>query len=271
VNPHRLLDSRAERYRPEHTGSSRDAVSLRIVVAPEDWGGVQTDDVKLLLASVAQQFVKAFRGPFSARVSIQCRPNRTSAKVECRRWLNLGNNHCITLCTSDCCLWSFQFAHELCHILSDYNRKRHFENAWFQEAMCDLASIFTIRQMALTTWEVPSLNWSWFPTRVQNYARRLVACRDYHLPSGLTFPTWFQANERNLRADRYQRTKNSLIALQLLHLVERSPASWEAIRYMPDTDRTFREFLWRWKEKCPEAQKAFVEEVANTFGIPGWS
>ncbi len=40
----------------------------------------------------------------------------------------------------------YQFAHEFCHVISDYNRLRSTEskNEWFHEALCELASIFVL-------------------------------------------------------------------------------------------------------------------------------
>ena len=44
--------------------------------------------------------------------------------------------------------FAYQFSHELCHILSDYERLGEGPNGWFHEAICESASVFTLRRMA---------------------------------------------------------------------------------------------------------------------------
>ena len=46
------------------------------------------------------------------------------------------------------CQFAYQFSHELCHVLSDYERLGEGPNGWFHEAICELASVFTLRRMA---------------------------------------------------------------------------------------------------------------------------
>jgi len=240
---------------------------MSITVVPGDWGKMKSEDVKFLLNNVAQHFLRCFSAPFFARLSVQCQPERSTGKVECRRWFNRGRKHWITLCTDDCCQWSFQFAHELCHILSNYDLVNYHQNDWFYEALCDTASIFTVRQMAVSWRQAYPLNWAWFSIRIQRYAQTVTTHNDFQLPSNVNFPTWFKANERTLTADRYQRRKNGIIALQLLPILERNPDSWEAIRYLPASGRVFGQLLHNWRQRCQPSQKPFVTQIMKTFGI----
>ena len=44
--------------------------------------------------------------------------------------------------------FAYQFSHEFCHLLSGHDRLRDNPNQWFHESLCELASVFTLRQMA---------------------------------------------------------------------------------------------------------------------------
>jgi len=110
-------------------------------------------------------------------------------------------------------------------------------------------------------------NWAFFSISIQEYAQELVARSDFQLPKDLTFRHWFKINEQSLRADQYQRAKNGLIALKLLSLVEDNPGNWESIRFIPDCEGAFGQLLSEWKNKCPEPQKRFIEEISDVFGV----
>jgi hypothetical protein len=245
----------------------RDRPLLEISVVPEHWGNIKSEDVNFLLNNVAQNFLGCFRTPFFARLRVQCQPNRLTGKVECSRWFNFKHKHRITLCTGDCCQWSFQFAHEICHILLNYDRVHCFENAWFHEALCDLAAIFTVRQMAKSWTQAHPLGWTWFSIAIQQYSQALMMRRDFQLPNNLTFPIWFKTNECSLRADRYQRGKNGLIAVQLVPIMESNPENWEGIRFLPDSSLVFELFLSEWEQRCPQLQKPFVRQIIKVFGF----
>lgn len=48
--------------------------------------------------------------------------------------------------------FTFQFAHELCHYTCHFERRRGSvnQNAWFEESLCEAASLFVLRAMAAT-------------------------------------------------------------------------------------------------------------------------
>ena len=240
---------------------------LAITVAPGEWGDFKNEDVKFLLSNVAQHFLKHFDTRSFIRLRVHCKAHLLSGKVECPRWWNPGHEHRITLCTSDFCQWSFQFTHELCHIVSNYDRMHYKENLWFQEALCDLASFFTLRQLAASCREPHPSNWTWFSNAIQNYARTIVDRDEFKLQTNISFPAWFAANEPSLRVDRYQRAKNGLIALQLLPIVEKNPENWASIGYLPDFRREFARFLAEWGLRCLENQRAFVSQISRAFGV----
>lgn len=71
--------------------------------------------------------------------------------------------------------YAFQFAHEFCHVLCNY-REDGRGNKWFEEALCEVASLFALGRMA-ETWKTapPYPNWKSYaphygntPTRESN-------------------------------------------------------------------------------------------------------
>jgi len=125
------------------------------------------------------------------------------------------DDYILALTTRDS-FWSqyaYQFAHEFCHILSDYERLRSTPNQWFHESLCELASLFTLKQMAVT-WQKhpPYPNWREFATSLNAYAEDLVARNFCRLPAGANLGDWLHVNEPCLRVNPLQRTLNGLVA-----------------------------------------------------------
>ena len=75
--------------------------------------------------------------------------------------------------------FAYQFSHEFCHIMSDYERLRENPNGWFHEAICELASVFTLRCMA-ERWSscAPYPNWVEYSDSLLSYAEDCLSCED---------------------------------------------------------------------------------------------
>ena len=140
--------------------------------------------------------------------------------------------------------FSYQFAHEFCHVLSDYERLGVNPNNWFHEALCELASSFTLRRMA-ERWptQPPYSNWADYAPALSDYADNLLADEEHQLPEGLTLATWLPMYENELRQDPYIRDKNAVVAYQLLPLFEADPSGWNALRRMPGSTGILTEYL----------------------------
>jgi hypothetical protein len=241
---------------------------MQIHVEQDDWGEASVSDIQRLLEDVSSQFLHHFVQPPNGRIRVQCRPNETYPRALFRA--SPADDYVVWLTTRNC-LWSqfaYQFAHEFCHILSDYDRLRSTPNQWFHESLCELASIFAIKQMSLS-WRVtpPYPNWRDYAISLNAYAEELVTRDEWRLPAGVSLREWLHVNEPNLRADPCQRPLNGVVAVQLLPLFHSSPQQWQSIRYMPDSNETFAEFLSLWRGTCPDEHKPFISQIADRFGI----
>lgn len=165
--------------------------------------------------------------------------------------------------------YAFQFGHEMGHILANYNEDEN-PNAWFEESLCEVASLYTLRQMS-QTWQTkpPYPNWKGFSKALASYAQDRIDAAQ--LPEESTLKDWFAENRRLLEGRPYQRDKNLVIATALLPLFEQQPARWEAITWLnavPSTkEQSFEQYLRDWKRHCPPRHRALVDRIAKELGV----
>jgi hypothetical protein len=234
---------------------------LKIEIIEGYWDDAKIEDIRFLLQNVARQILQYFDEPVSARIFVECHPSRQTPEVNCR--YSTGE-HFISLTIQDYSYWSYAFAHELCHVLSGYENLHCLQNKWFHETICELASIFVMKQMAKGQ---PVSNWQNFSAKFSNYAEWLVSRSDFQLQKNTTLSDWFKTNEQNLQAAPYQRDKNGIIALRLLPLIESNPKYWQNVSFIPDSKESFEMFLGEWHDNCPEEQRVFVTQIAETFNF----
>jgi len=170
------------------------------------------------------------------------------------------------------CQYAYQFAHELCHVLCAFGEDQP-GNKWFEETLCETASLFVLRAMA-RTWkeESPYPNWRDFRDALRSYADDVLRSRDRVgeiYERGL--PAFYRTHEQTLREHPCRRDLNGAMSVVLLHLFEEEPNRWEAIRWLntgPSPEgEPFRVYLGRWHRAVPERHKAFVERIAKLYGV----
>ncbi|MDD5249487.1 MAG: hypothetical protein PHY45_10905 [Rhodocyclaceae bacterium] len=171
-------------------------------------------------------------------------------------------------------LYVYEFAHELTHVVSNYGQNVGPEttkrNQWFEESVCEAASLFVLERLAAT--------WAALPAGDELAARAaplrsffdlLVSEKHRLLPAGHSFAAWLADNEEGLRDNPYLREKDDLVARRLLPLFERNPASWEALCYLnldaTDNDTSLPQYLAHWYRNAPAQDKPFVGSVFETL------
>jgi len=239
-----------------------------IRVEPSGWGDCQVKDVQRLLDNVADQLVQHMTELPRGVIHVQCRSIETNPRILYRE--SPRDDIVIWLTAKDrkWSQYSYQFAHEFCHFISDYERLRLKPNMWFHESVCELASLFVLKQMALT-WQSspPYKHWQNFAKEHDKYADAMLNCAENKLPVGVQLPEWFQEHEASLRHDAFQRQKNFVVAIRLLPIIQSQPTQWQSLRYLPNTDASFRDFLAGWRTACPAKHRDFVTEMATAFRI----
>ncbi len=169
-------------------------------------------------------------------------------------------------------LWAqhaYQFAHEFCHILCNYQEDPH-RNLWFEESLCEMASLYSLRQMAIAWKSAPPYpNWKDYGPKLQSYAAERIA--KAQLPPRKTLGDWYADHSFELSQNAVVREKNTLVAVALLPLFEKSPEHWEAVAWLntgkPLGSQTLAQFLQEWRDNAPIAHREFIADVARQFKI----
>ena len=168
--------------------------------------------------------------------------------------------------------YAYQFSHELTHILCNYDRRKEGRNLWFEEALCETASLFTMRKMAIA-WKTapPYANWADFAPHLDEYVNALLASRERRLPPDRTMPQWFREHENALSGQRHLTKDSQLVAAYLLELFEDEPSGWESLAWINlgpgDADADFHGFLESWRKRTPPQNQAFIKKIQLLFGF----
>jgi len=175
--------------------------------------------------------------------------------------------------------YSFQFAHEFCHALANYaNSSRQTisdtsnANLWFEESLCETASLFSLRAMS-HTWQVspPYPGFRAYAPWFADYAQQRLALPEHRLPAGTSFANWFRQHQLALRKDAGHRDWNAIIAAQLLPIFEAEPAGWEAVTFLNRGSsmgqESLSEYFAQWRANCPDRLRPFVSKLAAVFGV----
>lgn len=162
---------------------------------------------------------------------------------------------------------AYQFSHEFCHILCNY-REGGNRNKWFEESLCELASIYTLRKMAVS-WETdpPYPNWKASSGKLHEYAQNLID--QTKLPDD--FPKWWNANCDKLCQRSNERELNRMVAVRLLPIFEKHPELWGAVAYInrgPNREsQDFPGYLQNWHDQAPRDFGDNIAEISAIFGI----
>jgi hypothetical protein len=151
--------------------------------------------------------------------------------------------------------YAYQFSHELCHyvIYTDFppiNDRFGF----LEEALCELASLYTLNKMNIT-WQTnpPYSNWRNYSDSLKKYVDDVLSKPENNI--AIPFAAWLTNNLPKLYKDRYGRTENRIIAIQLLPIFAKTPELWEIIHFINGiiitNDMTLKQYLSEWRKLVP--------------------
>lgn len=168
------------------------------------------------------------------------------------------------------CQYMYQLAHELCHYISNYNQYElalHTPNNWFIESVCEVASRFTLREVA-GLWEKrpPYVGAESFVPSILDYYNGLG---NKTRLSAEPFIFWFKNNEANLRSNPILRDLNHHIADYLEPYFTRE--SWQSLRYLnipaPNTTSDLKSYFQNWLINAPSPHHGFITQIAHLFEV----
>ena len=241
-----------------------------IKVMPNIWGGAKATDIHKVLLSTARQFLPYFKQdePFCIIV------NRSKAGPIVLYKRGANGEYFVQLNTEKQ-FWSqyaFQFAHELGHIICGY-KKGDRSNLWFEETLCETASLFALKGMT-KEWnkEPPFPHWKSYGKEFARYAEKRI--NKYSWPANQSISNWYLKHKNNLQQNPSNRERNVRIASQLLPFFQENPAGWEACSFLnkkkSNKKISFKTYLLEWKKACQTSnQKDFVNNLLNVFNFSG--
>ena len=240
---------------------------MEITIEPYSWGEARPTDIRTLLSDVGSHINRLMRDPFAG--SIQVVPAPCGDFIPMIHYRASRQDLITIQLTARDKKWAqfaYQFAHEFCHALSNYALLRSNPNKWFHEALCELASVFTLRRMA-ETWPTlpPYPNWADYADSLASYADDLLADEERHLPVGITLATWLSTHEAELRNNAYLRPKNAVVAYTLLPIFEEEPEGWNTIRKLPVSSGSLTEYLEDWHQRVDAADERFIKRLRGIF------
>lgn len=244
---------------------SRPLPALRI--SDDGWGDARISDLRAVLNSAASILWSYF--PDRKIEPIYVNRTHTGPMVHFER--NYLKEIVMDLDSEGMlwCQYSYQFGHEFCHILSGFD-KDSTANLWFEEVLCETASLFTLRHMA-DQWRVtpPFRNWKPYASALEDYADKVIKEREKIPPGQL--PAFYRKHATDLRANPTRRELNGAMSLVFLEMFEQSPSSWEAVTWLNSRpsarDETFPFYLNKWLQAAPPRHQTFIAGIIRAFDV----
>jgi len=170
------------------------------------------------------------------------------------------------------CQYAYQFSHEFCHVLCGF-KAGYQGNRWFEETLCETASLFVMRRMSRTWKDSPPYgHWKDYRDSLREYADDVIRNRDQVCEiysKGL--PEFYRTHRATLENEPGSRELNGAMSLVFLQLFEQQPQRWESVRWLNSTPAsegdTFAVFLQKWHDAVPAKHRLFVKQVAALYGV----
>ena len=252
----------------------KESHALSIHVLPGDWGGADPQDIEHLLHAVARELWVYF--PDRKLKPITVAPTDRHPYV---RYAKGTSGEYVIYLSAKGLYWSqyaYQFAHEFAHVLSNYDRNSHRlvqRNQWFDESLCETASLFALRKLSATWLKGQVLPFAQsYGAALHAYGGELLAQPHRALPAKASFVDWYRGNAAVLDRTPYARERNELVAGVLLPLFEQNPEAWSTLGYLnleeSDATGSFEQYLANWRRNTPPQHRPLVERIIELFGFP---
>ena len=165
--------------------------------------------------------------------------------------------------------FTYQFSHEICHIMHNVELTSNisYENLWFQEALCMMASIWVLKDMG-ETWKTdpPYKQWMNYAEYMTSYADITLSRMDAQYSDSLK--KWLSENESSLRSGFNNRhILVSQLGYKLLPLFQKTPSGWNAVRQLPVSTLKMEQYMREWHDKVDILDKDFVSSIASLMDI----
>ena len=249
--------------------SSEESVrSYEIRLDQKGWGNGSPKDIEAVLNSACDSIHKHFT-PLREKEPMRVMRDKSGPITLFKR--NLRGEIIIKLNTGDrfWCQYAYQMAHEFCHVLCRFKNGSR-RNLWFEETLCEMASMFALKSMA-ETWKTnpPYANWKSYSSAIEDYLSDIESKNK--LPAEVNIEDYYKKNAKILADDAVNRIINGKVAAALLVAFETNPEHWASIHYINEgkakEDIPFEEYLKNWLDESPKKHHIFIHSIARRLGI----
>ena len=153
--------------------------------------------------------------------------------------------------------------------MTNFDRHREHKHKWFEESLCELASLFVLYRLAMVWKEHP-------PAEIIDAVEFAPHFRAYAYDAAAKYPRicsggsqkWLSENIDSLEAYPYERKLNGTIAVLLLDRFLEDSSLWRDCGWLdhwdPSANETFRDYLDSWAALLHE--KDFAARTPNLIG-----
>lgn len=193
-----------------------------VAVANGDWGGTSLHAVHAVLHSAAFVLCEAFGRIPDAPIRVH--PGSGPPMVAWDRrpyWIRISARDTYW------CQYVYQFSHELCHVLVNFDRVRRHRHKWFEESLCELASHFVLRRLSADFRQDPPpdvLGARDFAPYFRTYADEVAKRAPPLPPDGL--PAWLREKLPALEENPAARDLNLTAATAMLNSFLKDGSLW---------------------------------------------
>ncbi len=250
---------------PTPDPSSEPVINLK----PDGWDAMGANNVKAITLSAANTLLENIPGVSLDPIILG---NTAAGPIT---YFNRGSNneYLIDIDISGA-FWAqltYQFAHEYMHVLSNYGGTASDPNQWFEEALCEAASMQALKRMSIS-WQTnaPLSHLQSYAPSMESYFNDLINEDVRQLQPGDTIAAWYEREKSSLRANAGLRDKNEVIGNKIYKYFAASPDRWRSVRYLnlgiTNKNITLEEYLNKWKASLPTDLKYVAATVSGWFG-----
>ena len=135
----------------------------------------------------------------------------------------------------------YQYAHELAHVLSNWEEARQSRFKWFEETLSELASLHMLRANG---------RHGYADQQITGHVAERVKISDFDASGRVS--EWYPQAIVRMEQNSTIRELNSAIACELLPYFESDPSLWESMAHINkwnDRSDDFRVYLVNWKQR----------------------
>ena len=147
--------------------------------------------------------------------------------------------------------YAYQFAHELSHVLTNWQDSSEYRFRWFEETLCELASLYVIHSFARSRPYGIFSKEQWMEYLDEVESNQVDArWRTHRIGSATRARAWFLRFQPAMEQNSLIRELNGAIAFELLPYFVERPELWKAVahvnRWDTSRNRNFNEYLNSW-------------------------